>query len=328
VGVGDFNNDHNMDLVLVESHHIDIMLGNGNGTFQPPLDFAPSYAPTSVGVGDFDHDGNLDLAVGEQFGGTSQVQIFFGKGDGTFRPGGSYAVGSQPTSVTASDLRGDGRLDLVVSSFGDGLDVLLGNGDGTFQSAVRYQGGTTWATVADLNGDGIPDVASASFDSPSGVYVNLGAGNGTLGPSEYYPDGKQAQFVATGDFNRDHMTDLIVADAYFKDNDVIVMLYTGVVSFSPTTPLNFEKQTVGTTSKAQSVTLTNTGGTALKISSTKASAEFAITSTCGKSVAAGAKCTISATFSPTKQGAAQGTISIIDSASTRPQVIELLGTGT
>jgi len=53
-----------------------------------------------------------------------------------------------------------------------------------------------------------------------------------------------------------------------------------------------------------------------------------VTSTCGARVAPGAECTISATFSPTKQGAEQGTISIIDNASSKPQVIELLGTGT
>jgi len=101
-----------------------------------------------------------------------------------------------------------------------------------------------------------------------------------------------------------------------------------VVSFSPTTPLNFEKEAVGKTSAPQTVTLTNTGSAELKIQSMKASAEFAVTSTCGARVAPGAECTISATFSPTKQGAQQGTISIIDNASSKPQVIELLGTGT
>ncbi|HVI09301.1 MAG TPA: hypothetical protein VND65_13515 [Candidatus Binatia bacterium] len=55
---------------------------------------------------------------------------------------------------------------------------------------------------------------------------------------------------------------------------------------------------------------------------------LAVTSTCGSSVAAGANCTVSATFSPTKKSSVQGTISIIDSASTKPMVIELLGTGT
>jgi hypothetical protein len=60
----------------------------------------------------------------------------------------------------------------------------------------------------------------------------------------------------------------------------------------------------------------------------KASPEFAVTSSYGTAVAPGANCTISATFSPAKKGAEQGTISIIDSASSKPQVIEVLGTGT
>ena len=126
-----------------------------------------------------------------------------------------------------------------------------------------------------------------------------------------------------GDFNGDRQIDIAYAD--YENEGVTVLLNTGVASFSPTTPLNFEKQAIGKTSTPQSVKLTNTGE--LKIQSMKASAEFAVTSTCGARVAPGADCTISATFSPTKQGAQQGTISIIDNASSKPQVIELLGTG-
>jgi hypothetical protein len=129
-----------------------------------------------------------------------------------------------------------------------------------------------------------------------------------------------------GGVNGDHKPDLVLLD--LDALSVIAMLNTGVVTFSPTTPLNFKKQAVGKTGAPQTVKLTNTGATELKIQSMKASAEFAMKSTCGDRVAPGAKCTISATFSPTKQGAQQGTISIIDNASSKPQVIELLGTGT
>jgi hypothetical protein len=66
----------------------------------------------------------------------------------------------------------------------------------------------------------------------------------------------------------------------------------------------------------------------LKIASMKAAGEFGMTSTCKKSVAAGANCTISVRFTPPTQGAKSGTITILDSASSKPQVIELLGTGT
>ena len=111
-------------------------------------------------------------------------------------------------------------------------------------------------------------------------------------------------------------------------SEVIVLLNTGTVSFSPTTPLNFKKQAVGTTSSPQTVRLTNTGTTTLKISSMKATGQFAMTSTCGSSVAPGANCAISVTFSPQSKGAKSGTVTINDSASSKPMVIELSGTGT
>jgi hypothetical protein len=133
-------------------------------------------------------------------------------------------------------------------------------------------------------------------------------------------------YLATGDFNGDGKLDIVGEGG--NPGYITILLNTGVVSFSPTTPLNFKTQSIGTMSKAQTVTLTNTGTAELKIKSMKASTGFAVTSTCGSSVASGAKCTISATFSPTKKGAVQGTISIVDSASSKPQVIELLGTGT
>jgi hypothetical protein len=66
----------------------------------------------------------------------------------------------------------------------------------------------------------------------------------------------------------------------------------------------------------------------LKIKAIKASAGFAVTSTCGAGVAPGAACTITATFSPTKQGAVQGAITISDKASSQMQVIELVGNGS
>jgi hypothetical protein len=205
---------------------------------------------------------------------------------------------------------------------------MLGNGDGTFREAVDYPTAfPDWVTVADVNGDHIPDLVAANFfHTMSGASVFLGNGDGTFQSGAFYPAGYETSYVAVGDFNGDRKTDIVAAD--YRYNDVYVMLNTGVVSFSPTTMLNFKKQAVGTTSPPQTVTLTNTGKTALRIASMKASTEFGVTSTCGASVAAGAKCTVSVTFSPTQKGAKQGTITIIDSASLKPQVIEVLGTGT
>jgi len=98
------------------------------------------------------------------------------------------------------------------------------------------------------------------------------------------------------------------------------------VSLAPTS-LTFASQIVGTTSGAQTVTLTNTGSGTLTITSIVASGDFAQTNTCGTSVAAGANCTISVTFTPTATGARTGTVTITDNASNSPQTISLSGTG-
>jgi hypothetical protein len=92
--------------------------------------------------------------------------------------------------------------------------------------------------------------------------------------------------------------------------------------------LTFTSQQVGTTSAAQTITLTNTGSAALSITSIVASAQFGQTDTCGSSVAAGGSCTISVTFTPTSTGPQSGTITITNNANGNPQTVNLTGTGT
>ena len=98
------------------------------------------------------------------------------------------------------------------------------------------------------------------------------------------------------------------------------------ISFSPT-GLTFSSQNLNTTSAAQAITLTNSGTASLTINSIVASAEYAETNTCGSSVAAGGKCTISVTFTPTATGTQTGTIKVTDNASGSPQTVSLTGTG-
>jgi hypothetical protein len=109
-------------------------LGNGDGTFQAPIDNTIlSYVP-AVAVGDFDGDGKLDVVALSQ-----GVSIFLGNGDGTFRQGETYSpLFGGLLSVTVADFRGMGRLDLAVGGLGLTIAALLGNGDGTFQSPVYY----------------------------------------------------------------------------------------------------------------------------------------------------------------------------------------------
>jgi hypothetical protein len=98
------------------------------------------------------------------------------------------------------------------------------------------------------------------------------------------------------------------------------------VTLSPTS-LNFGNVVVNTTSAAKNVILTNSGSATLTITSIAVSGSFAETNTCGSSLNAGRKCTISVTFSPTTTGAATGAVTITDNASNSPQTVSLSGTG-
>jgi hypothetical protein len=97
-------------------------------------------------------------------------------------------------------------------------------------------------------------------------------------------------------------------------------------TFSPTS-LTFASQTVATTSAAQTITLTNGGNAALTLSALAASGDFTQSNTCGTSLAAGANCTISVTFTPTASGARTGAITVTDNAAGSPQTVALSGTG-
>jgi hypothetical protein len=98
------------------------------------------YEPQAVAVGDFNHDGKLDVAAAVYY--TGQVAVLLGNGNGTFQPSVYYTIDSKLESVSfiaAADFRGDGNLDLAVADrLGLNISVLLGNGDGTFQSPVQY----------------------------------------------------------------------------------------------------------------------------------------------------------------------------------------------
>jgi large repetitive protein len=333
VAAGDFNGDGKPDIASLSTDNpckcISILLGKGNGTFEDPVVTQPTFDVESIGIGDFNGDGKLDIATAGDF----TVNILLGDGNGTFEYGASYPSPEAPESMAVADFNGDHKLDLATADTeGSSISVLLGNGDGTFETPVNYQiPFCAGITTADVNGDGQPDlVATSDYDLPnvSGIAVLLGNGDGSFRSPAYYSSGSDnSTYVVAADFNSDGKVDAAITNLH--TNAIIVMLNAGTAAFSPTSLLVFKKQAVGTTSPAQKVTLTNTGKTELTISAMKAAGQFAMTSTCSKAVVPNKKsCTISVTFSPTSQGAKSGTITINDSASSKPQVIELSGTGT
>ncbi|MFZ0440558.1 MAG: FG-GAP-like repeat-containing protein, partial [Candidatus Sulfotelmatobacter sp.] len=327
VVVGDFNNDKIPDLAIAGGS-ISVMLGNGDGTFQAPIvnNSFPSDAQW-LALADFNNDHKLDVLVSGSFGSSYDIGVLLGNGDGTLQNSLTYPVESV-LSVAAGDLNGDGNVDAILSYDGYHIAVLLGNGNGSFQPAVLYD--TTGISgdavlVNDLNLDGKLDVAiPASAAGSAGIDVFWGNGDGRLQPPQFFavPFGGPP---ALGDLNGDHLPDVVMGGDV---DEVVSVLNTGEANFSPSAPLAFPEQVVNTTSAPQKVTLTNSGTTPLTISSMRVTGKFKVSSTCGHSVAAGAKCTISAVFQPTSAGAQTGLVTLKDSASSKPQFIELTGSAT
>src|ERR1039458_6743249 len=239
IAVGDFNHDGKTDIAAVQTAAgtVTVLLGNGNGTFQAGLTTPVAEAgPQGLVVGDFDRDGKLDLAVVAG----DAVIVFLGKGDGTFNPGVSYPVSPTPVFVAAADFNHDGKTDLVTVNVGatsttpGTVSVLLGNGNGTFQSAVPYTVGDQPSSVAiaDFNGDGKLDLAVPNRNTAS-ISLLLGNGDGTFGLASDVAATTNLVSISPADFNGDGKQDLVAVNS--STNSIYVLLGNGDGTFQPPT---------------------------------------------------------------------------------------------
>lgn len=234
VDIHDMNGDNAPDLVIGTggiglSTTIQVMLGNGTGSFGTATTYVAGGDPWSVVAGDFTGDGKPDIATANRT--TDNVSVLPGNGDGTFGAATSFSVGSFPTSIAAGDLNGDGHLDLATSNANtDNVSVLLSDGSGSFHATVHYPVGNYpfGVAIGNINGDNHPDIAVA--DNIDGtVQVLLNNGSGTFNTIPPFLTGAGAGSVAIGDLNNDTFADLAVAN-YFGST-VTVLSGTGVGTF-------------------------------------------------------------------------------------------------
>jgi hypothetical protein len=263
--VADFNQDGRPDVVMIDLGNygvvptLNVLIGNGDGSFKAPIIYTASPAKYA------NKDGKLDLALvcatssnplgctlGNYTSLGNTIGVSFGNGDGTFQSPLMVSLGSGPDAapqqLIAGDFNDDGSLDLASANAGSrDVTILLGNGDGSFQGAVRYpiwiqpagqipmlHNGPERLTAADFNGDGILDVATANGPPcnrdprcpPGGIVgddvsILLGNGDGTFQSPIQYPV-EDPQEILTGDFNSDGKPDLCTQDQIGSQVSVLI----------------------------------------------------------------------------------------------------------
>lgn len=342
----DFRNVGKLDLATANTAStISLLLGNGNGTFDPKTDLGTDTGPIDIHAADFNADGKLDLLTTNLYAGYygtfASLSLLEGKGDGTFGSKFTFTPSLQAPArgVAFGDFNSDGRIDLAIADTSSGSVVVLLQAPsvqfspGSLNLGDQRVGTTSPSQPLSVTSTGsFPlNVTSVTFD-PNGNSGDF-AKTADNCSGATVPAGTSCNvtltFTPTTIGNR--AVNLIVSDNVQGSPQPLSMVGRGVsnavVSLSPTS-LTFASQLVGSTSPAQTVTLTNSGSGPLGAISISADSPFQATSACGSTLAAGANCTMNVTFSPTQAGSFSGSLIIADDAAGSPHAVALSGTAS
>ena len=324
VAAADVNGDGKLDLITDQGC---VLIGNGDGTFGQCTN-GLSFSGEIAGIGDFNGDGNLDVVTANSL---SLIAINLGAGNGTFPNYVTFAgvsIGSFPGGI--GDFNNDGKLDVVsptgyvlIQTTVDLTPITLAFGSETIGTTSAPQNATlsnVGTSSLSINGISITGTGAGSFAQTNACGSSLGAGKSCTVSVTFDPK-------SAGTFT----PSLTVNYAGTASPQKVTLSGTGLalptVSLLPAN-LKFATQVVGTSSAAQTATLTNTGDQSVAISSIAVSGPFSETNNCPSILGVSGSCQIHLVFKPTAKGTASGTLSVTDNATKSPQKVALSGTGS
>jgi hypothetical protein len=256
VGVADLNGDGKPDIVVVNGgdNTISVLLnktspGGTTSLFASQQTFPTGANPDSVAIADVNDDGTPDLIVANNTDNSLSVLLNTtapGSMTTSFGTGQTFATGTRPGSVVASDVNGDGKPDLVVANYNDqSISVLInttapGTNIPTFSSQQSFRTGANPNSVAmaDVNGDGKPDMVVANqSDNTVSVFLNTtapGSNVPAFSAAQVFASQQSPSIVAVADLNGDGKPDVFVTN--FSSGTISVLLNT---SANPPASLNF-----------------------------------------------------------------------------------------